>query len=386
MHEFTLILFLISSFLILQAYLFYPVSVYIISLAKGLSFRREGFEPSVSVIISAYNEEKVIEATIRRILDSDYDMQKFEVVVGSDCSSDRTSEILKRMSSELNNLRFHDFKERRGKASVLNDLVTKASGDILVFSDANTSYAKDAIKKMMSYYADPAIGGVCGRLILIDPLLIHKGNQEKKYWEIENWIKEKEGSLGCLIGANGGIYSIRKENYSPIPSDSPVMDDFFISLKVLEQKKLFVYESEARAVEEVADDFKVEYRRKIRNNAIDLSTIKYIKNLLKPSAGFIAYALWSHKIIRWCSPVMLLLILLTNIILFNTAAFFEYLLYLQIVFYLIAGIGYLLSRMDIKLFPFNLCFYFVLINNALLVGIYRYLTKQQKSHWQSTPR
>lgn len=386
MQDFTLILFLISSFLVLQAYLFYPVSVYLLSLARGLSFSKAGFEPSVSVIISAYNEEKVIEATVRRILDSDYSGDKLEIVVGSDCSSDRTNEILHRLSSELKNLRFYDFKERRGKANVLNDLVSRASGDILVFSDANTSYEKDAIRKMMSYYSDPAIGGVCGRLILIDPLLIHKGNQEKKYWEIENWIKEKEGSLGCLIGANGGIYSIRKELFNPIPAESPVMDDFFISLKVLEQKKLFVYESEARAVEEVADDFKVEYRRKIRNNAIDLSTIKYIKNLLKPSAGFIAYALWSHKIIRWFSPVLLLLILMTNVVLFQNGAFFEYLLYVQIVFYLFAGTGYLLSRTNIKLFPFNLCFYFVLINNALLVGIYRFLTKQQKSHWQSTPR
>jgi len=320
------------------------------------------------------------------LLQSDYYKEKLEIIVGSDCSGDKTNEILTRLSSNIPNLHFYNFAARRGKSSVLNDLVKKAKGDILVFSDANTSYNPDSISKMTGYYINPEIGGVCGRLILVDPFHIHKGNQERKYWEVENWIKEKEGSIGCLIGANGGIYSIRKEYFHPIPDNSPVMDDFFISMKVLEKKKLFIYEQEAIAIEETANDFKIEYKRKIRNNAIDISTIRFLKNLLKPSAGFTAYALWSHKIIRWFSPVFLILILLTNILLFNSGTFFKYLLYIQILLYLCAGIGYVLSKLNLKIFPFNLCFYFVLINNALLVGIYKFFTGQQKSHWQSTPR
>jgi poly-beta-1,6-N-acetyl-D-glucosamine synthase len=387
MQEIILIIFFISLLLLLQTYLLYPVSVYFLTLfRKRKSLSGKEFQPSVSVIISAYNEEKVIEGTILRFLESDYDMNKFEIIVGSDCSSDRTNEILQTLSSKVKNLHFHNFQVRRGKSSVLNDLVSKAAGDVLVFSDANTAYEPDAVKKMMNYYADPEIGGVCGRLILIDPFHIHKGNQEKKYWEIENWIKEKEGSLGSLIGANGGIYSIRKEYFTPLPADSPVMDDFFISLKVLEKNKLFIYSPDARAIEEVADDYKIEYKRKIRNNAIDLSTIKYIKALLKPSRGFTAYALWSHKIIRWFSPVLLILLFISNAILLNTNEYINILFYLQAAFYLSSFVGYLLSRMNVRLVPFNLSFYFVLINLALLVGIYRFITNQQKAHWQSTPR
>jgi poly-beta-1,6-N-acetyl-D-glucosamine synthase len=386
MHAIFLIIFLFSLLLTLQIYLFYPASVYLISLIKGHRFSIKDYTPKVSVIISAYNEEKVIEATVLKLLASDYDKDKLEIIVGSDCSSDGTSGILHKLSSEFSNVHFYNFNVRRGKSSVLNDLVSKAAGDVLVFSDANTAYEPDAIKKMMNYYADPEIGGVCGRLILIDPFHIHKGNQEKKYWEIENWIKEKEGSLGSLIGANGGIYSIRKEYFHQLPSDSPVMDDFFISLKVLEKNKFFVYSPEARAIEEVADDYRVEYRRKIRNNAIDLSTIKYIKALLKPSRGFTAYALWSHKIIRWFSPVFLILLFVSNAVLLNTNEFINILFYLQVAFYLSSVVGYLLSRMNVRLVPFNLSFYFVLINMALLVGIYRFITNQQKAHWQSTPR
>jgi poly-beta-1,6-N-acetyl-D-glucosamine synthase len=387
MQELFLIIFYISLFLILQTYLFYPVSIYLLSLFKpSKKHLTEGYEPAVSVIISAYNEDKVIEGTLLKFLEIDYNQSKLEILVGSDCSSDRTNEILQNISSKHPNIHFYNFTVRRGKASVLNDLVSKASGEVLVFSDANTAYSPDAIKKLMRYYSDPEIGGVCGRLVLIDPLLIHKGNQEKRYWQIENWIKEKEGALGSLIGANGGIYSIRKEYFHPIPVDSPVMDDFFVSLKVLERKKLFIYEREAVAVEEVAGDYKVEYRRKIRNNAIDLSTLKYLKNLLSPTAGFTAYALWSHKIIRWFSPVLLILILVSNIVLYGSGNFYDILLYMQGILYFLAAIGFLLSQNGIKLFPFNLCFYFVLINYALLIGIYKFLTKQQKSHWQSTPR
>jgi cellulose synthase/poly-beta-1,6-N-acetylglucosamine synthase-like glycosyltransferase len=387
MQEFLIIIFILTLFLLFQSYLFYPLSLLLYSRIRTLKISAdENYEPVISVIISVYNEEKVIESTIRNLMKSDYDKSKIELVIGSDCSDDNTNAIIRKLSSEFSNIHFYEFSQRRGKANVLNDLVEKASGEILVFSDANTTYSEDAISKMIKYYSDPEIGGVCGRLILKNPFQIHKGNQERQYWEIENWIKKKEGSTGKLIGANGGIYSIKKEYFTRIPSESPVMDDFFISLKVLEQGKHFIYEPKAVAVEEVADDYRIEYRRKIRNNAIDLSTIKYVKALLHPDKGFICYALWSHKIIRWFSPVLLILFFVTNAVLMNYNAFFTVIFWMQIAFYLSALAGYILSRKDIKLFPFNLSFYFVLINFALLVGIYRFITSQQKAHWQSTPR
>jgi cellulose synthase/poly-beta-1,6-N-acetylglucosamine synthase-like glycosyltransferase len=387
MPEILKIVFFLSLLVLLQTYLFYPISVFLYSLIRNKSFSvNKSYKPAVSVIISAYNEEKVIEKTLLNFLKTNYPMERLEFIIGSDCSTDGTNNIMNRLSQQFPNVHFYEFNNRRGKASVLNDLVTKASGEILVFSDANTMFDPDAIGKLVMYYDNPDIGGVCGRLILNNPQLLRRGNHEKNYWEIENRIKEWEGKIGCLIGANGGIYSIRKEFFEPIPVNSPVMDDFFVSLKVLEKGHSFIYEQEAQAVEEVADDYKIEYKRKIRNNAIDLSTIKYIKSLLNPSRGFTAYALWSHKIIRWFSPVILLLLLISNALLLNYNDFFYILFWLQVLFYLSAVAGYFLSRMNIRLVPFNLSFYFVLINIALLVGIYRFITNKQKSHWQSTPR
>jgi poly-beta-1,6-N-acetyl-D-glucosamine synthase len=182
----------------------------------------------------------------------------------------------------------------------LNDLVKESSSDILIFADGNTIYHRDAIKNMVRYYADPKIGGVSGKLILLEfEDSISSGSQEKKYWDLESWLKEQEGNLGILIGANGGIYSVRKELFIPMPIDFPVMDDFYITLKVLEQKKYFIYAKDALAEEFTAPTIASEFNRKIRNNSINLSTIRAVKKLLNPKFGLAAFGLWSHKIIRW---------------------------------------------------------------------------------------
>lgn len=192
--------------------------------------------------------------------------------------------------------------------------------------------------------------------------------------------------MGCLIGANGGIYAIRKDLFVPLPIDSPVMDDFYISLKVLEQKKKFIYDKSAIAREEIASDIKIEFRRRIRNNAIDLSSIKFIKVLLKPKFGLVSYGLWSHKIIRWLSPILLIFLLITNIIIFNERLFYSYLLFFQVLLYLCSFLGYLSTKMRIKLLPLTLCYYIVFMNLALLLGIFRFLRKKQPAFWQSTNR
>ena len=329
----------------------------------------------------------VIEKTLRNFLNSTYDILKIEFIIGSDNSTDKTNEIITNLKNIIPNLQFYPFSKRRGKSQILNDLVKYATGKILVFSDANTIYQSDALTNLVRHFTDSEIGGVSGRLLLLDhERAAESGNQESKYWEFENWIKENEGSMGCLIGANGGIYSIRKDLFIPLPTDSPVMDDFYISLKVLEQRKKFIYDKSAIAREEIASDIKIEFRRRIRNNAIDLSSIKFIKELLKPKFGIISYGLWSHKIIRWLSPILLVILLITNIIIFNVCLFYSYLLFFQVLLYLCSYFGYLFTRMGIKFLPFALCYYFVFMNLALLLGIFRFLRKKQPAFWQSTKR
>ena len=380
--------FILFMFLLIHSYILYPISIWILSIIKRKNYQTDNnFSPNISIIISVFNEEKVIEKTIRSLLESDYDLDKIEFVIGSDNSTDSTNEIISKLQKEIPSISFFPFPTRRGKSQVLNDLVKAASAEILIFSDANTIYRRDAIKNMVKYYVDKSIGGVSGRLLLIEfESSIFEGSQEKKYWDMESWLKEKEGNLGMLIGANGGIYSLRKEFFVPIPTNYPVMDDFYITLKVLEQGRSFIYTRSALAEEFTAPSIKSEFNRKVRNNSINLSTIKAVKNLLSPSFNLISYALWSHKIIRWITPILLLGVLVLNLLLISSNPFLYWIFLFQLMFYLASLLGYFLKQLGIRITFLLLCFYFLVTNVAMLVGIYKFIFSKQTAFWQSTVR
>lgn len=381
------ILFLISVGLILFTYGLYPIILWLLSQFKSKKyFTSDSNLPTVSIIISAYNEEDVIEKTIRNFLQSEYDMQKIEIIIGSDLSTDKTNQIVAELQKEFSNIIFLPFDQRRGKANVLNDLVRVAKNEVLVFSDANTIYEKNAIRELVKYYSDKRIGGVCGKLILLD---VEKakldGSQEKEYWEYESWIKNNEGKLGILIGANGGIYSIRRELYVDIPSAFPVMDDFYVGLKVLEKNRDFIYASEAKATEFVAPSVEWEFKRKVRTISINLDSVRYVKSLLNPKYGLISFAFWSHKIIRWATPLLMIIAFLLNLFLLDSFLF-KIIFLLQLSFYISALIGFFLAKFKISIRVFGFCYYFLVTNIALLGGIYKFLSKKQTAAWQSTER
>lgn len=388
MQNIIIIIFFLCLLLLIHSYILYPLSIWIISIiAKKKYLTENNFVPNVSIIISVYNEEKVIEKTIRNFLQSDYDLRKIEFVIGSDNSIDSTNEIIHQLQKEIPAIKFFPFPVRRGKSHVLNDLVQEASSEILVFSDANTNYHKDAIKNLVKYYADPRVGGVSGKLNLIEfKEFIHSGSQEIKYWNFETWLKEKEGKLGKLIGANGGIYSLRKKYFVRIPTENPIVDDFYLSLKVLEQKRDFLYLKDARADEITAPSLVAEFKRKIRGNANILSTIKTIKKLFYPSYGLVTYSLLSHKLIRWFTPIILLIIFITNLFLYISFNLYQYFLIAQLIFYFSGILGYLLNKINFRIQPLLLIFYFVMTNTAMFIGLIQFLLGKNTAFWQSTPR
>jgi len=382
------ILFYISILILLHIYVLYPAIIIMISKFKSLKEDTSSeYLPSVSIIISAFNEEKVIEKTVRNFLMCDYPKEKIEIIIGSDKSTDRTDEIVESLVGEFNNIKYFPFEQRRGKGPVLNDIVNKATNEILILSDANTIYSRDSIKIMTRFYSNSSIGGVSGRLVLEDfEDSINSGTQETLYWNLEYYIKKAEGSLGMLIGANGGIYSIRRALYVPIPTEYPVMDDFFIALKILEQHKKMVFATEAKAFENTAPTIQSEFKRKVRNNSIDLSTIQGIKKLLSPSFGLIAFALWSHKIFRWLSPIFLILALITSGVLSLVEPYFLSIFLLQILIYLLGPIGYLLLKIKIRIKFLLILYYFIITNLAMLIGLIKFISGTHSSHWQSTAR
>jgi len=314
-------------------------------------------------------------------------MNKIEIIIGSDKSEDQTNEIINKLSSEFPNIKFFPFLIRRGKSAVLNDLVENANNEILIFMDANSYIHTDAIGYLVRHYVSDKIGGVCGRLILVDDQSKRgAGYEEENYWKIESGLKKFEGDLGIVIGANGGIYSIRKKLFQKIPTDYPVMDDFYISMKILEQGKKMIYEKKAVAEENITASIGIEFKRKIRNNAIMMSTLRVLKNLLNPSYGIIAFAFWSHKVIRWFSPVILLLIFIINLLLFNVSILFKIIFFLQIIHLLLSVIGFFMRTKFYYPKILAMPFYFTLTNFALMIGLFKFIRKTQTSFWQSTPR
>lgn len=373
-------------FLMLNAYFFYPVGLNLF-FKFGRIKSKTPYSPNVSILIAAYNEENVIRKRIENIASQNYDFSKVELVIGSDCSSDDSNNILLEAEKELPWLKVKIFNERRGKAGVLNDLINAASNDILVFTDANTVFENDSIKNLVCHFSDEKIGGVCGKLILSDENIeIGEGVEEVKYWQFETIIKRGEGKLGILIGANGGNFAIRKSLATYLPPDKPVTDDLFLSLAVLLQGYKFIYENESLATEDVGKSIDIELKRKVRFAATNFQTLALTKGLLLNKNILLSYAYWSHKVLRWFFPLLMIFLFITSILLSQLSAIYKTVLYIQIIFYLLSFIGYLLTKLKIKISLFSLPYFFFASNIALLKGLLRYLQGKHTVIWQSTKR
>jgi cellulose synthase/poly-beta-1,6-N-acetylglucosamine synthase-like glycosyltransferase len=372
-------------FLALYTYGIYPILVWLLARLFGRSQQASIVEnaelPFVSLLIAAHNEETEIERRIQNALDSDYPSEKLEIVIASDGSTDRTSEIVRRYAHH--GVRLLDFAERRGKAAVLNDAFPELSHSIVVLSDANTSFNRDAIRKLAVWFADSSIGVVCGRLVLTDPKTGR--NVDSLYWKYETFLKKCESKLGALLGSNGGIYAIRKELVCEIPENT-IVDDFVIPLLARERTGCrIVYDRDAVACEETPESIGSEFQRRVRIGAGDFQSVGLLCGLLNPRHGWLSFTFWSHKILRWLCPFFLVGALLLNLCL---AAHEEFavLLLAQVAFYvgsLLAGQLPMRSRF---LRVFKLGAMFTTMNAALLVGFFSWLLKNQTGTWRRTER
>ncbi|NMB81887.1 MAG: glycosyltransferase family 2 protein, partial [Ignavibacteria bacterium] len=262
------ILFYLICLLILNSFFIYPVILFIKNRKYSKREIDLNYTPTVSILIAAHNEEKVIEERIKNLAELNYDLSKIEVFIGSDASTDRTNEILTKQKEKYRWLNIYLSEERRGKAGILNQLYKQARNEILVFTDANTLFHKDALKNMIEDFSDEQIGGVCGRLVLVDnEKSKSEGVEEVEYWKYETMVKKLEGQIGILLAANGGIFAIKKELFQPIPTINAVTDDLFISLSIISGGYKFTYRNDAIAYEETGKDVSAEYRRQVRFGA-----------------------------------------------------------------------------------------------------------------------
>ncbi|MDT8392583.1 MAG: glycosyltransferase [Bacteroidales bacterium] len=374
-------------YLIFHSYVFYPLILEILSYRKKgnqVMYERTGELPMVSIVISAFNEEEVIAEKIESIYNGDYPPEKFELLIGSDHSDDRTAGIVNNYAAKHKSLHFIDFKERRGKQNVVNDLVLESKGSILILTDANVMFDTSTIFKLVRHFKNSEIG-------LVDTNMINKGlkiegisYQEKAYISREVHIKNMEGRLwGTMMGPFGGCYAIRKEDYSKVPPNY-LVDDFYINMKVFEKYRKAINDLEAKVFEDVSNVLKDEFRRKVRIATGNWQNLRTFYGLLfRPRLGF---CFLSHKVLRWMGPFFILATLILNIALAFYANIYIVILALQLILFSLPLLDFILKKLNIHNKLLRMVTHFYAMNLALFIGFFRSMKRIHSGTWDRTPR
>ena len=388
------IAFWICLVLVAYSYMVYPVLLFLmaaaVQTARDLTFligRRDRrrpcqdeFLPRVAMLVSAHNEENVIEAKMRNTRELCYPSERLEFLLGLDAPTDLTAERAARSKPPW--VRVIAFPHRRGKPAVLRELAQWTSAEILVFSDANTMLQRDCLHKLVRHFADPRVGAVSGEELR----LVTNGTKvpmASLYWRYEASLKLLESRLNCALGANGAVYAIRRSLFG-LEKDW-IVEDFQVPMQVRFDGYRVVYDPEAVAFEEAPPTLAAEFQRKIRIGAGDCQTLLSNPKFLNPLNGLPAFAYWSHKVLRWLGPLFLLGMLFSNLLL-ASRPFYAGTLAAQSAFYLLALLGYAWRRPGRAAKLCSVPLYFSLMNLALLLGMFRFLSRRQNAIWSATPR
>ena len=371
-------IFWVSICLVAYTYLAYPALLWLFTFWKRPSVYEEPENwPSMSLIISAYNESAVIADKLRNSLDVDYPTDRFQVVMVSDASDDSTDEIVRGFGDR--GVVFHRAPERGGKTAGQNAGVARSAGEILVFSDANSMYDRDALKELVRPFSDAAIGCVCGELRYVDTEAGGAGKGEGFYWRYEQFLKGRESLLSSLVGANGSIYALRRELFDELPAD--IISDLIMPIRVWRKGARVVYAPRAVAREHSGQHFGDESRRRTRIIARSLYGLWKEIGVLNPfTNGVFAFQVFSHKIVRWLVPLFLIGMLAGSLALADEYLY-RALLCLQLAFYALAVLGNLSPRLG-RLGLFYIPAYFCAINAGALMGLWGFLTGQRYAAWQ----
>lgn len=274
--------------------------------------------PAVAILCSAHNEEAVIGGRIRNLQSLDYPADRLSILIGVDGSDDRTAEVSRSLASADSRIRVHAVSQRRGKAAMLKDLVALSREPVLVLTDANTAFRPGALRALVAPLRDPRVGGVSGRLILTPPP--GSETREVEYWGWETRLKCAESVVDSCLGANGGIYAVRRERFWAGLPDNTIIDDFVIGMKVREQGDRMVFEPSAVATEEAPPSVRDEWGRRVRIGAGAFQALGLCRRCLSPRLGAFAWMFFSHKVLRWFTPHLVLLMLGVSAYLFHRDA------------------------------------------------------------------
>ena len=372
------ILFWISAVLLLYVYAGYPILVYLVGLLWPKTVKKGKTEPRVTILITAFNEEAVIREKLENTLKIDYPQDKLEILVASDGSTDRTDMIVREFAGS--GVKLFRQEGRAGKTVTQNNAVERATGEIILFSDATTTYGSDVLQAVLPAFADPEIGCVAGRLVYVDDVNSNVGKGAKRYWGYETFLKIAESNACSLIGASGCLYAVRRSAYEPMYAEA--CSDFLICTAIYRKGLRSVFEPDAVCFEQTNQLANDEMRMRVRVISQTFTDLWRNRDMLNPfKSGFYAVELISHKALRYAVPLILFALLVPSLMLTDTWIY-QLAVVVQVVFYAGAAGGWLVERTGKRLSLLAIPFYFVLANLASVIGFYKFLRGERYATWE----
>ncbi len=390
------IIFWISLAALAHTYVIYPLLLKLLALSgsrKETEKRENGELPNVSVLIAAYNEEKVIGEKLQSIFSSDYPMDKIEVLIGSDNSTDKTNDLVKTFCEKYPQVHFVNFHTRSGKIKIINFLKALAKNEILILTDANVLFDKNTLSELTKHFSDPAVALVDSNMVNISKNNKGVAKAESTYIRGEVGIKQNEGKVfGMMMGPFGGCFAVRKSYYENVPENF-LVDDFYINLKVLEKGGKAISEINAKVYEEVPGNWRVEFKRKIRIATGSFQNLQAFRHLLF-RFNALSFCFFSHKVLRWKGPFLMIAVYIINLFIvlritnLNELRIEKYLILfaMQNLLPVLLIFDLILSSLKIHFPPTRLATHFLTTNLAILIGFFRFLKGVRSSVWQPTIR
>jgi cellulose synthase/poly-beta-1,6-N-acetylglucosamine synthase-like glycosyltransferase len=371
------IVFWVALGLIVWAHLGYPLAAGLLARLRPRPVAKAAIEPTVALVVAAHDEEEVIVDRIENLLALDYPPEKLQIVVASDGSGDRTDEIVSQIASREPRVSLLACP-RGGKTLAQNRAVRETSSEILAFTDANTEWAPDALRRLVSDFADPDVAYVSGKLQL---RASDGSNREGLYWRYELWLRSNESMLGSITAGNGAIYAVRREDYFEDPSITG--HDFGLPFRMVQRGRRAVFESDATAYENESRDLEDEFGRKVRMITRALRHV-YTGGMLRGVPPIYAFELLSHRLLRYSTGIVHLVLLGASVALVvmgppgGWGFLFDIALGCQLAWLLLA----LLGRLRVRVPGAGIAYYYYLVTLATLVGQYRFVRFGTPTVWE----
>lgn len=377
-------IFWISIILIFYAYIGYPLTILVLSIFIKNKNIKNDIKPSVTILITAFNEEQDIEDKLHNCFNLDYPKEKLEIVVASDGSTDRTDVIVKQYEENEHGISvvLHRVEGRLGKTAAQNSAVKICKGEIIIFSDAASMYDKNVVRALVRNYADIEVGAVSGRYNYIKEGATFTGLATDLFWRFENFIKGRQNQIKTITGCCGCIYSLRKELYTDLPPE--IISDLVEPLTILKKGYRIVFEKDALALEETAGDTKDEFKMRIRVIVRGMNGMLFMKDLFNPKEyPFVAFQLISHKLLRWMVPIFAIFAFISNAFIAAESFFYSFIFILQISLYGLAVAGLIYDKNE-KLHKLSyLPLYFCTVNLAALISMYKVVRGENIVIWKT---